>query len=880
MYFDQTKESAIKNLNSSKHGLTSLDAKKRLLKYGPNELKQEHKIHPFKIFLEQFNSPLVWILIFALIVSILLKEEIDAIVIAVIIILNAVLGFVQEFKAEKSIEALQKLSSLKAKVFRNKKEIKIDSKFLVPGDIIALETGDKVPADCRLIEVHNLETQEGPLTGESQPINKHDSILEDNTVLAEQKNMVFAGTVISKGRALALVVKTGMDSEIGKIASLIQEASEKYTPLQKKLRELGKYLTYAVIIVAITVFFAGIIGGKDLVTMFMTSIALAVAAIPEGLPAVITLSLALGVQKMIKKNVLVRKLPSVETLGSVNVICTDKTGTLTHNQMTVTKIWANENDYQITGSGYKKNGTFTLDNKLANPLPLHQLLRAGILCNDAKLNEEKKGKNRELIGDPTEAALIVSGEKAGFNHNRIEKYYPRIEEIPFTSERKMMTTIHKVKDPSIKETFIKKRKEFISYTKGAPDIIIKQCNRILINGKVYRLNKEKKKQILKQNETYAKQALRVLGFAYNDNYSNKTSAEKDLIFLGLQAMIDPPREEVKESIKRCQEAGIKVIMITGDHLTTAQAIAKQLGVVGKSFTGQQLQRIKNLGKEIKNIGICARVKPEHKLRIVKTLQKKGYVVAMTGDGVNDAPALKKADIGISMGISGTDVAKEAADMILTDDNFTSIVNAVEEGRGIFDNIRKFVNYLLSSNLGEIVLILLASLFGMPLPLTAIQILWINLVTDGLPAIALGLDPHEKEIMKRKPRPAKESILSKELRGNIFLTGTLIGLFTLGLFWMYLDSGLVKAQTIAFCALVSFEIIRIQMIRGKYHLGIFSNKWLVLAILGSLILQMTVIYGPLGTIFNTVPLSLKDWGVLIGASMGLYIVNKGYYYFKK
>lgn len=880
MYFDQTKESAIKNLNSSKHGLTSLDAKKRLLKYGPNELKQEHKIHPFKIFLEQFNSPLVWILIFALIVSIFLKEGIDAIVIAVIIILNAVLGFVQEFKAEKSIEALQKLSSLKAKVFRNKKEIRIDSKFLVPGDIIALDTGDKVPADCRLIEVHNLETQEGPLTGESQPINKHSSILEDNTVLAEQKNMVFAGTVISKGRALALVVKTGMDSEIGKIASLIQEASEKYTPLQKKLRELGKYLTYAVIIVAITVFFAGIIGGKDLVTMFMTSIALAVAAIPEGLPAVITVSLALGVQKMIKKNVLVRKLPSVETLGSVNVICTDKTGTLTHNQMTVTKIWANENDYQITGSGYKKNGTFTLDNKLANPLPLHQLLRAGILCNDAKLDEEKKGKNRKLIGDPTEAALIVSGEKAGFNHNKIEKYYPRIEEIPFTSERKMMTTIHKVKDPSIKETFIKKRKEFISYTKGAPDIIIKQCNRILINGKVYRLNKEKKKQILKQNETYAKQALRVLGFAYNDNYVNKTSAEKDLIFLGLQAMLDPPREEVKESIKRCQEAGIKVIMITGDHLTTAQAIAKQLGIIGTAFTGQQLQRIKNLGKEIKDIGICARVKPEHKLRIVKTLQKKGYVVAMTGDGVNDAPALKKADIGISMGISGTDVAKEAADMILTDDNFTSIVNAVEEGRGIFDNIRKFVNYLLSSNLGEIVLILLASLFGMPLPLTAIQILWINLVTDGLPAIALGLDPHEKEIMKRKPRPAKESILSKELRRNIFLTGTLIGLFTLGLFWMYLDSGLVKAQTIAFCALVSFEIIRIQMIRGKYHLGIFSNKWLVLAILGSLILQMTVIYGPLGTIFNTVPLSLKDWGVLIGASIGLYIVNRGYYYLKK
>lgn len=841
-------------LHSHEKGLTSHEAEQRLHKYGLNELKVEKTVHPLKIFLQQFNSPLVWILIFALGVSIFLKEFLDAGVIGLIIVVNAVLGFFQEYRAEKAIEALQKLASLKATVIRDGKEQKIDSQHLVPGDVIILETGDKIPADARLLEVHDFKTQEGPLTGESQPVTKIIDVLAEKTPLADRKNMVYSSTIISNGRGRALVTGTGMTTEVGKIATLIQESHEQLTPLQKKLRDLGKYLTMAVVAVAIVVFLAGLLSGKSASLMFLTAIALAVAAIPEGLPAVITISLAIGVQKMIKKNALVRKLPSVETLGSVNVICTDKTGTLTHNQMTVTKIWANETVYDVTGSGYCSHGTFLVGKKLANPEPLHKLLKIGSLCNDAKLSG--KNENREIIGDPTEAALIVAAEKAGFSHSSLTKNEPRKDEMPFSSERKMMTTFHKN----------------ASYTKGSPAVMLKECNRILIGGKVRRLDRKAKKKILDQNEEFAGQALRVLALAYNNDFKKREDSEKNMIFVGLQAMIDPPREEVKDAILRCHEAGIRVIMITGDQIATAKAIADQLGITGKAITGQEIEKI-NLSRAIKNIGIFARVNPEHKLQIVKVLKTQGNVVAMTGDGVNDAPALKKADIGVSMGITGTDVAKEAADMILTDDNFTSIVNAVEEGRGIFDNIRKFVNYLLSSNLGEITAILLASLFGMPLPLTAIQILWVNLVTDGLPATALGLDPHSDGIMKRKPRPARESILSKELRWDIILFGFMIGLGTLILFWLYQDSGIMKAQTVAFTSLVVFEVARLYMIRSKYSLGIFSNKWLVGAVVISLLLQLLTIYTPLSKIFKTTPLGIMDWIIITISALILLLIHK-------
>jgi len=656
-----------------------------------------------------------------------------------------------------------------------------------------------------------------------------------------------------------------MSSEVGKIAKMIKEEHQKQTPLQKKLRELGKYLTIAVIAVAIIVFLVGVLTGEPMQAMFLTAIALAVAAIPEGLPAVITISLALGVKRMIKKNALVRKLPSVETLGSVNVICTDKTGTLTHNQMTVVKIWANNKNYDVTGAGYEPKGTFVIDKKLANPELLHQMLKIGALCNDAKLSGENK--NREVLGDPTEAALIVSAEKAGFTLKKLSKEAPRIDEIGFSSERKMMTTIHQIS------------KEKFSYTKGAPDLIIEKCDRILINGKIVRLDKFKKKEILKENEKFAQQALRVLGFAYNSGFKKTKDSEKGMVFVGLQAMIDPPREEVKSAIKKCQDAGIRVIMITGDHITTAQAIAKQLGIKGKAVHGQDLGKI-NLEKEIKDIGVFARVNPKHKLDIVKALKETKHIVAMTGDGVNDAPALKKADIGISMGISGTDVAKEASDMILTDDNFTSIVNAIEEGRGIFDNIKKFVNYLLSSNLGEIFVILMATLVGLPLPLTAIQILWINLVTDGLPATALSLDPHAKGIMSRKPKAATESILNKELRTDIIVFGVLIGIATLIMFWLYQGSGLAKAQTVAFTSLVVFEIARIRMIRSQYKLGIFSNKWLVAAVIGSVGLHLLTVYTPLASVFGTEPLALVDWGFIALAALALLVIHKAYWFFRK
>jgi len=847
-------EQSLKELKTSEKGLNAHEAEQRLHDYGFNELKGKEGLHPLRIFFQQFSSPLVWILLVALIFSIVLNEVIDATVIGIIVVANAILGFIQEYKAEKSIEALKKMASPKARVLRDGKEIKIESRLLVPGDIIFLETGDKIPADARLIEAHNLHLEEASLTGESSSVPKKIEIL-DEVPLADRKNMVFSSTIVSNGRARAVVVHTGMTSEIGKIAKMISDSHEQLTPLQKKLRELGKYLTIAVVIVAIIVFGAGLLTGGSATEMFLVAIALAVAAIPEGLPAVITISLSIGVQRMIKKNALVRKLASVETLGSVDVICTDKTGTLTHNQMTVQKIWTNDKVYDVTGAGYDPKGNFKLGKKLANPSEFEQILKIGLLCNDAHFSGSNG--NRELFGDPTEAALIVSSEKAGL---QLKDYGKRVDEISFSSERKMMTAIHE---------------DNTSYTKGAADIIIERCDKILMNGQVQRLDRNLKKKVLEQNESFAKDALRVLGFAYKEK-SIITNAEENMIFVGLQAMIDPPREEVKESIKECHSAGIRVIMITGDHLTTAKAIAAKLGILGEAVTGEQLDKMKDLDKKILRIGIFARVNPEHKLLIVQALKDKGHVVAMTGDGVNDAPALKKADIGISMGLAGTDVAKEASDMILTDDNFTSIVSAVEEGRGIFDNIRKFVNYLLSSNLGEIAVILLATLFGLPLPLTAIQILWVNLVTDGLPATALGLDPYAKGIMNRPPRPARESILSKELSSDIIIYGLLMGVGCLVLFWLYLGSGLLKAQTMAFTALVIFEMLRLQIIRSEYRVSLFSNKYLIGAVVLSLGLQMLTIYGPLAVWFKTKPLELFDWGMILIASVVLWIVYKAVY----
>lgn len=848
-------DETLQKLSSKEAGLTDAEGSKRIQKYGYNELESKHKVSAWSIFFNQFKSFIVFILVASTIISALLHEVVDAIVILIILILNAVMGFIQEYKAEKSIDALKKLASLQAVVLRDGEQKKIDAKYLVPGDILVLETGEKIPADARLIEAINLKTQEGALTGESVPVEKQTKALKDNLPLGDQTNMVFSGTIITNGRGKAVVCETGMHTQIGKIAHLISEEKTEMTHLQKKLAQLGKWLGIITIIICVIVFLVGILKGGDMHEMFLAAISLAVAAIPEGLPAVITIALGIGVQKMIKKHALIRKLPSVETLGAVTVICSDKTGTLTHNQMTVTSVYCDGKKVDVTGSGYEPKGKIT---GKVNEL----LFRIGGLCNDAKL---VAGKKWGVIGDPTEGCLITVLRKAGLDDAKLREQYRRIDELGFDSKRKMMTTFHKVKG------------KLTSYTKGAPDEILKRCNRILINGKVKKLDAKGKKELLAVNEAYSKQALRVLGFAYNEGKS-KSAAEKNMVFVGLQAMIDPPRKEVKKAIEKCAQAGIKVIMITGDHLTTAQAIAKELGIQGKAIEGQDIKNI-DLKNEVDHIGVYARVNPEHKLAIVQALKNKGHVVAMTGDGVNDAPALKKADIGVAMGITGTDVAKEASSMILTDDNFTSIVKAVEEGRNIYDNIKKFVNYLLSSNFGEVLILFLAMLIGFEhggavvLPLLAIQILWVNLVTDGLPALALGVDPADPHIMKRKPRDPNDNIVSKNMILNIVSIGVLMTVGVLFLFNKGLAEGVEKAQTLALTLLVMLELVRLEMIRSQYNTGFFSNKYLTMALGLVFVLQLLIIYTPANAIFSLVPLNLVDWAWILGISAIMLVIGK-------
>ncbi len=843
-------------LESNKEGLSQKQVDEKIKKVGFNELKEETRVHPFKIFLSQFKSFIVGILIVTMIISFMIHEYVQGIAITVILLLNAIIGFRQEYKAEKAIQALKKMASLKAVVFRDGKEVKIDTKFLVPGDIIILETGEKVPADSRIIESNNLQTLEAALTGESLPIKKHAEVLSQNIPIADMKNMIFSSTIIVSGRGKAIVTNTGMNTQIGHIAKMIQSEKPKLTPLQKNLKKLGEYMGIAAIVVSFIVFFTGIAAGIDTVEMFMTAISLAVAAIPEGLPAVVTLALGLGIVRMIKKNALIRKLPSVETLGSTSVICTDKTGTLTMNQMTVRKIFANDQIITVTGRGYEKKGNFFLNEKKVSPKNLTKLLEIGALCNDAKLTE------KEVIGDPTEGCLIVSAAKAGFIRDDLENKYPRIGEMGFTSERKRMSTLHKINNKKV------------VYCKGAPDIILDLCDRIYKNGKIERLTRIEKKKILSMNETFAKQALRVLGFAYKE--SDKID-ESNMIFVGLQSMIDPPRPEVKDEIEKCRSAGIKVIMITGDYKLTAQAIGKELGLTGHAIDGKELEKIPNLEDHVEEISIYARVDPKHKARILEALQKKVHIVAMTGDGVNDAPAIKKADIGISMGITGTDVAKEASDMILTDDNFNSIVNAVEEGRAIYDNIKKFVYYLLSSNIGEILTIFTALLIGLPLPLVALQILWINLVTDGLPALALGVDPADPDIMALPPRDPKENIINKTRAFTMFTIGTVMMIGTLLLFNHYdPHTNLVYAQTAAFTCLMMFQMFNVLNSKSEKHslfeVGIFSNPKLIGAILISIALQIFVIYVPfMEHVFETAALKLVDWGIIILVSSSVLVV---------
>ncbi len=839
------------------------EAKKRLSQYGLNEVRLAPRFTLLKLLWRQFASPLVAILVVGMILSLVLNEKADAIVILIVIILNATLGFLQEYKAEKAIAALKELIALQATVLRDGAPLKIDARTIVPGDILIVQEGDKLAADARLIEIHELQTQEAPLTGESQPILKRIAALAEKVLLADRKNMIYEGTIITKGKGKAVVIATGMGTEMGKIASLMEKLEEEPTPLQLQLRRLSVYITALIVAIALFVFIAGVWYGNPFQVMILTALALAVAAIPEGLPAVITIALASGVRTMAKKNALVRRLPSIETLGSVNVICTDKTGTLTKNEMTVTKIWVDGEIYNVDGVGYSSKGSFFLHGKAVSSRSLLPLLKAGALCNDAHV-AEIEGKRR-IVGDPTEAALLISAEKAGLVISQSHNADFRVDEILFSSERKRMTTIHHAGHSTI------------SYIKGAPDVIVKRCNRILWNGKVKPFTPALKKEVQAQTKAFAGEALRVLGFATNDAGTRRAAVEKDMIFLGLQAMIDPPRDEAKDAVQRCLKAGIKVIMITGDHLDTAKAIAQEIGISGKAVSAEQLEKT-DWESQIDEIGVFARVNPEHKLWIITALKKRGYIVAMTGDGVNDAPALKKADIGVAMGIAGTDVAREASDIILADDNFASIVNAVEEGRGIFDNIKKFFGFLFSGNIGEVGIVTIAIVAGLPLPLAPLLILFINLVTDGLPALALGVDPFEPGAMTRPPRKNGDALYKRLFPFLVGYPLLMIASTLLVFVWKLNTGGPLKAATMAFLMVVMFELFQAYAARSVRYpslkVGLFQNKYLMLATLASFILTLVVIYVPsLQVVFETTALTLREFVIVAAiSSLGFFYLE--------
>ena len=869
-------ETAVLENTSLSAGLSGSEVKKRREQFGPNQLQEKKGRSALGIFFEQFRDLIIWILIAAALVSGFLKEWVDALAIIAIVILNAILGFIQEYRAEKSLAALKKLSSPTTKVIRNNQRAIIASGELVPGDLIELEAGDHVPADSRIVWLSsNFSTQEASLTGESNPVLKTSQALskEKDAPLADRANMVYMGTSVASGKARAIVIATGMRTELGRIAGLIQGVGNEATPLQKKLEEFGKWIVYLCFVLVGLVFLLEWLRGGNIVEVFLTAVSLAVAAIPEGLPAVVTIALALGVQRMVKRHALIRRLPSVETLGCTTVICSDKTGTLTKNEMTVQAVFADGRVFKVTGIGYQPEGEFVPEGIPLSPgqqQVLTKTLRCAVLCNGAQLTGDQAGF--KIIGDPTEAALLVAAAKAGIWKKGLEEEFEFADELPFDSERKKMSVIRKG-SPGV-----------IVFTKGAPDILLDDCAYIEENGIARPITDEDKKKILKINTEFADSALRVLAFAYRNlegvppkQYDAK-SIEAGLTFTGLMAMIDPPRPEVKEAIALCRKAGIKTVMITGDHKNTAVAVAKELGFFTAdsfAFSGEELDVLSDdeLSVRIEMIPVYARVSPEHKLRIVKAWRKKGHIVAMTGDGVNDAPAVKEADIGVAMGITGTDVTKEVSDMVVTDDNFASIVSAVEEGRGIYDNIKKFVHYLLSCNTGEILTMFTASLIGMPVPLLPIHILWVNLVTDGLPALALGVDPVEPDIMRYPPRKPDEPVVTKQRAFLMLMQGGFIAFCSLlaFVFVLYLEKeSLGRARTAAFIVLSCSQLFHSfncrSMTESIFKIGIFSNTKLVVADLISFLLQVGAVYLPFAQkIFKTESLSAFDWFLVLAIS---------------
>lgn len=868
MWYKKSKNEILQELDvDEKNGLSSTEALRRLEKYGKNKLETKKKKTLFKQFLSQLKDVMIYILIIAAIISAFLGEISDALIILLVIIINAVIGVIQESKAEKALDALKELSTPKALVKRDGSLKEILSEDIVPGDIVIIDAGRYIPGDLRLIDTANLKIEESAFTGESVPSEKDASFLPDKEIpIGDQNNMAFMSTLATYGRGVGVIVGTGMNTEIGKIAKMIEQEENDETPLQKKLSELGKILGFLAVGICILIFIISFFQGRDLLEMFLTSISLAVAAIPEGLPAIVAIVLALGVQRMVKKNAIIRKLPAVETLGSVSIICSDKTGTLTQNKMTVTTVYTNDS--------YIKESEFNLNDNESK-----LLVDCMVLCNDATYSEKSQ------TGDPTEIALLEYPFKLNILKEKLEKEFKRIDEIPFDSDRKLMTTVNLVDD--------KKARVF---TKGALDSILSICNKISINGKLLDFSKEYKAKVLENSNIMSDKALRVLAFAYKDISKENIvldSLEKDLVFIGMVGMIDPPRLEVKDSIKLCKSAGITPVMITGDHKNTAFAIANELGIaedISQAITGHEIDKFKEeeFNEKIINYRVFARVSPEHKVKIVKAFKSHGNIVSMTGDGVNDAPSLKAADIGVAMGITGTDVSKGASDMILTDDNFSTIVSAVEEGRKIYLNIKKSIVFLLSCNLGEILTLFTAILLNWNSPLQPIHILWVNLITDSFPALALGVDKTKEDVMNNPPRNPKESIFVKSDKIQLIINGVLIGGITLFAFKLgerlYADS-LIHAQTMAFVVLSVSQLFLSLSLRSNtksaFSLGIFSNKYLVYSILLGIFLQVIIIsISFIANIFKVTPLLLYDWIVVILVSLIPFAINEILKLFRK
>ncbi len=845
---------------SAEDGLSRADAAKRIAEYGRNELRAAKKVAAWQLLLAQFKNVLVIILLIATALSGFLGHEVEAITIAVIVILAVLLGFVQEYRAEKAMEKLKAMAAPLATVIRGGAETQIPAAELAPGDIILLVAGNRIPADARLLEAVNLRLDEAVLTGESLPSEKEtEAIAAADAAAADRLNMVYAGTTVAAGRGRAVVVLTGMRTEFGRIAEMLSEIGEQQTPLQKNLDRLGGTLAKAALVIVALISIVGYLRGQSLIDVFIFGVALAVAVVPEALPAVVTISLAIGVQRMVRRHALIRKLPAVETLGCTSVICTDKTGTLTKDEMTVRTIWVVRTLYEVAGAGYAPVGSFAENGREIQPHDgLLELLRAGVLSSDARLLEETDG-TFDIIGDPTEGALVVAAAKAGLFRGDLEEEAPRVGEIPFSSDTKRMTTLHAVEDGHM------------AYAKGAPETILPLCDRLWGKTAEEPLTAADREAILAAATAMASRALRVIAVARKGG-TTLEGTERGMKFIGLLGMIDPPRPEVRDAIVRCREAGIRVIMITGDHPVTAAAIATELGILTdeKVVTGAELERMDetSLARALPGIAVFARVSPGDKLRLVTALQALHEVVAMTGDGVNDAPALKKADIGVAMGITGTDVTKEAGAMTLTDDNFASIVAAIEEGRGMFGNIKKYLMYLLSSNVGEMIIMTFAALAGWPFPLSAVQILYLNLATDGFPAVALAVDPPEADLMRRSPRDPRSGIFTKRVV-TLMLTGSVwLALSTLLLFRWSLLSGrsVSEAMTMAFTLVVVTEFFKAYNFRSDrlsvLH-GTFRNRWLNLAVAWEMALLLCIIYVPfLQVAFGTFPLPLRDWGIVI------------------